>query len=41
MVLTIEVTTQERAVTGVSATNRIGRLQDRKIGQFEMPNCTI
>jgi hypothetical protein len=29
------------AVTEVSATNRTGRLQDRKAGQSRMPNWTI
>jgi hypothetical protein len=31
-VLATEATTQETTVTGVSATNKIGRLQDKKIG---------
>jgi hypothetical protein len=40
-VLTTEATTQETDVTGVSITNRTGRLQDRKTGQSGMPNRTI
>jgi hypothetical protein len=40
-VLITKATTQETAVMGVSATNRTGRLKDRKIGQSEMPNWII
>jgi hypothetical protein len=40
-ILTTKATTQETAVMGVSAINRIGRLKDRKIGQSKMPNLTI
>jgi hypothetical protein len=37
----MEATTQEMAETRVSATNRTGRLQDRKTRQSKMPNRTI
>jgi hypothetical protein len=40
-VLFTEATTQETTIMGVLATNRIGRLQDRKTGHSEMPNRTI
>jgi hypothetical protein len=40
-VLAMEATTQETTVMVVSATNKIGRLQDRKIGQSSMANRTI
>jgi hypothetical protein len=33
--------TLEMVVTGVSASNRTGGLQGRKIGQSEIPNWTI
>jgi hypothetical protein len=37
----MEATTQEMAITDMSATSMIGRPQDRKIGQSRMPNRTI
>jgi hypothetical protein len=37
----MEATIHEMAVTGMSASNRIGGLQHRKIGQSGMPNRTI
>jgi hypothetical protein len=37
----MEATTQEMTVSGVSATNKIGRLQDKITGQSRMPNRTI
>jgi hypothetical protein len=39
--LATEATTQETAVTRVSATSRAGRLQDRKTEQSGIPNRTI
>jgi hypothetical protein len=40
-VLAAEASTQETAIMGVPATNRTGRLQDRKIRRSGMPNQTI
>jgi hypothetical protein len=37
----MEATTQETTITGVSATNRIGRFQDMKTEESRMPNRTI
>jgi hypothetical protein len=37
----MEATTQETAVTDTLATNRTGGPQDRRTGQFKMPNWTI